>query len=57
MRPKYYPKSYYVPLADRSDWNGEVEVLASGLDPAPVGGRMKGRGRRVANSRKAKAGV
>ena len=50
-------KSKYIPLADRSDWDGAVEVLAPSLNPKPVGGRMKGRGRRVANARKARSGV
>jgi hypothetical protein len=46
----------YIPLSDR-EWDGKVIMLESGVEPGIKGGRMKGRGKRVANARKAKAGV
>jgi hypothetical protein len=53
---KFYSRSKYVSLADRG-WSGDVIVLESVLESAPKGGRMKGRGKRVANNRKARSGV
>ena len=52
----YPARKKYIPLSDR-EWDGEVVMLESFGDSSPVGGRMKGRGKRVSNARKARAGV